>query len=199
MAEGQSVTLTLTGKGTDGTSVTGKYTFTKKKQPTVSGTTTVYFDNSSANWSNVYAYVYRNEGEQVNSEWPGVKMQKLEDNIWGYAVDSSWADAYVIFNNNEGSQSDTGKGHPINKGEAKIYQNSSWNTYVKSDSQTPATQTPVVQPTTRTPSSSSEVYGDTNADGYLNVKDVTLIQKHIVRLSTLNGDALGRRKQRWIC
>ncbi len=192
MAEGQSVTLTLTGKGTDGTSVTGKYTFTKKKQPTVSGTTTVYFDNSSANWSNVYAYVYRNEGEQVNSEWPGVKMQKLEDNIWGYAVDSSWADAYVIFNNNEGSQSDTGKGHPINKGEAKIYQNSSWNTYVKSDSQTPATQTPVVQPTTRTPSSSSEVYGDTNADGYLNVKDVTLIQKHIVRLSTLNGDALAK-------
>ena len=53
-AVGGSVTVTLSATGEDGVKKTETYTYTKKDPNAV---TTIYFDNSSYKWSNVYAYV----------------------------------------------------------------------------------------------------------------------------------------------
>ena len=56
---GGTVTLTLSATGEDGETKTATYTYTKKDPSAV---TTIYFDNSSYNWSSVYAYVYSDSG-----------------------------------------------------------------------------------------------------------------------------------------
>ncbi len=56
----------------------------------------IYFDNSSYNWSTVYAYVY-NDSTQ-NASWPGKKMtydSSLE--LYTYTVPGDLADGRVIF------------------------------------------------------------------------------------------------------
>ena len=55
IAVGGSVTVTLSATGEDGETKTATYTYTKKDPSAV---TTIYFDNSTYNWSSVYAYVY---------------------------------------------------------------------------------------------------------------------------------------------
>ncbi|MCH5304313.1 MAG: starch-binding protein [Ruminococcus sp.] len=195
MSEGESVTLALSGTGTNGSTVNASYTFTKMSQPTIIGTTTVYYDNSSTNWSTVYVYAYRDNGAQQNASWPGVPMQNLGDNIWGYALDSSWSDAYVIFSDNGNSQSDTGAGHPINQGESKIYLNGSWSDYVKNNPTTaptttmPTTAKPTTAPTTTQPQS-NDYYGDANGDRVVNIRDATTLQKHIAAITLISGVAL---------
>ena len=64
------------------------------------GSVTVYFDNSSYNWSQVYAYIYDESGNTVlqNAAWPGQLMTL--DSATGYykiTVDSSLANGQVIF------------------------------------------------------------------------------------------------------
>ena len=54
-AVGSSVTLTLSATGEDGNTVSETYTYLKKDPNAV---TKIYFDNSSYNWSSVYAYIY---------------------------------------------------------------------------------------------------------------------------------------------
>lgn len=195
MADGESVTLTLKGIGTDGKTVTASYVFNKKKQPTITGSTTVYYDNSSTNWPSVSVYAYQNDGAPNNGAWPGVQMTKISDTIWGYAIDESWDSAHVIFSNNGSDQSDTGAGHEIKKGESKIFQNGSWNNYAKPATPTQApttTQSPTTATVTQPPITTKGLYGDVNGDGNINVKDATAVQKHIVRLTTLTGDAFAK-------
>ncbi len=48
-------------------------------------TATVYFDNASYNWTQVYAYIYTDGGDK-NGEWPGVAMTKDEETGF-YKVD----------------------------------------------------------------------------------------------------------------
>lgn len=80
-------------KATDGTttSETKTYTYTKTNKSQA-----VYFDNSSYNWSSVYAYIY--VGSINNGAWPGQKMSL--DSSTGYYklnVDSSLSNGLVIF------------------------------------------------------------------------------------------------------
>jgi alpha-amylase len=157
MSEGESVTLTLTASGAEGTTpVTKTYTFTKVSRPQISGKTVVYYDNSSTNWEKVCVYVYRDNGNVKNADWPGVEMTDLGNDLWGYAIDESWNDAYVIFNNNNnGQQNPSGAGFTISKGESKIYTDNSWQTYTTPVVTTPttvATTAPVTtQPVTTAP------------------------------------------------
>ena len=95
MSDGLSVTLKLSGTGTNGKAVSASYTFTKKSVPTIDGVTTVYFDNSSTNWPTVSLYAYVDETVN-NGAWPGVAMKKLDGNLWGAAIDENWASATVI-------------------------------------------------------------------------------------------------------
>ena len=208
MSEGESVNLVLSGVGTNGKTVSASYTFTKMKQPAISGKTTVYYDNSSTNWNTVYVYAYRNNGDQKNADWPGVAMQKLENNIWGYALDDSWSDAYVIFSDNGSSQTDTGAGHPVKQGESKIYVNGNWNDYVKNNpttspttatSATTSTTAPTFatteKPTDTTATSSTtqavihEYFGDANGDRIINIADVSAIQKSLAGIKPLSSNA----------
>lgn len=182
MKEGESATLVLKGVGTDGKTVSANYVFTKKVQPTIQGNTTVYYDNSSTKWPTVWVYAYQGDGSVSNGDWPGKQMTQIDDNIWGYALDDSWDSKTikVIFSNN-GSDQSTKDGNDINKNESKILQNGEWKDYAKSS--TPATPP---NPT------GDSIFGDTSGDGRLSIGDVTLIQKHIVKLTNLTGDALGK-------
>ena len=96
-AVGGTVKVTLSGTKSDGTTVTVDYTYTKKDPTAV---TTVYFDNSSYNWSSVYAYIYTGDGSTAKSvaAWPGVAMTK--DSTTGYyklEVPSGFESGKVIF------------------------------------------------------------------------------------------------------
>ena len=187
MAEGQSITLKLSGKSKDGKTVSNSYTFTKKAVKTIDGKTTVYFDNSSSKWPTVYAYAFASETVN-NGKWPGVAMKKVDGNIYGIALDESWTSAKVIFSNNGADQ--TGEdGYSIKQGESKIYVNGEWKDYYKSSPVTP-TQAPVTSAPTTAPPSIQGIYGDANLDNTVSVKDATVIQQHAAMLKTLAGKAL---------
>ncbi len=70
---------------------------------------TVYFDNTTSKWNNVYAYVYGNFKDDAIGSWPGTKMAK--DDASGYFKLSAAADldgCYIIFTNNNGQQTGDG-------------------------------------------------------------------------------------------
>ena len=73
---------------------------------------TVFFDNSSSNWSNVYAYFWDyddNSSPVYQSSWPGVKMTRVSGKIYSVTIDNPATEHGVkydriIFNNNNGTQ-----------------------------------------------------------------------------------------------
>ena len=94
MNDGESVTITWTATGANGTN-TGSATFKKVAKPT---NITVFYDNSVTNWSSVNIHYW---GCSEPTNWPGVPMTKVNDNIWTFSVP---ADATgIIFCNNAGS------------------------------------------------------------------------------------------------
>lgn len=68
-------------------------------------TYTVYFDNSTANWAEVYAYTFQPE---VFGGWPGKKLEKNADGLYvaSYEATSEQSFGGLIFNNGNGSQTD---------------------------------------------------------------------------------------------
>ncbi len=131
VSAGTSVTLTVTGTGSDGSSVTAKGTYTKKDE---SSSVSVY---AKTTWSNVYAYVYTGDGESAKSmsAWPGTKMTQSGD-TWSLDV-SGYESGRVIFN--DGTGSDTNR-YPADRepglsigGVSMIYNSSgnTWDPYVK--------------------------------------------------------------------
>ena len=102
-AVGGTVTVTVKGTGASGKALSETYKYTKKDP---NATTCIYFDNSSYNWSSVYAYVYDESSGTAKSmaAWPGVKM--TEKNSAGYFkldVSGYEANGQVIFNDGTGS------------------------------------------------------------------------------------------------
>ena len=192
MSEGQSVTLSLTGIGADGSSTEASYTFNKKSHPALNGNTVVYYDNSSTRWSSVRVYVYRNGGNIKNAEWPGEYMTQIDDKIWGYVIDDNkFPDAYVIFANENGTaQHNSGAGDVISKGEWKIYSDGKWSDYDKTQPTT--SQTVSTASTATSTPSVSYYYGDINCDKRVNINDVTFIQLHLVEIAAYTPSALGR-------
>ena len=70
-----------------------------------SGKTTIYFDNSGSNWSNVYAYAWTSQGGRTYSytgDWPGTKMTSIGNGIYSVTLDC--AASHVIFSDNAGNQ-----------------------------------------------------------------------------------------------
>lgn len=68
-------------------------------------TYTVYFDNSTANWAEVYAYTFQPE---VFGGWPGKKLEKNADGLYvaSYEATSEQSFGGLIFNNGNGTQTD---------------------------------------------------------------------------------------------
>ncbi|MEE3333070.1 MAG: starch-binding protein [Ruminococcus sp.] len=179
LSEGQSVTLKLSGTSKDGKSVSASYTFTKKKVPALPGNMVVYYDNSQTKWPAVYCYAFVDETVN-NGPWPGAKMQKVDGNIWGLALNESWGSVKVIFSNN-GSDQTSESGNPISNGQCKILSGDSWNDYPKYEGDSPVN-----------PPSGKGLYGDANSDNAINIKDATELQKHFAKITNLSSVALAK-------
>lgn len=89
----------------------------------------VYLE-APASWTTAYCYMWNGTGAEKNADWPGVKMDKVEGNIYSYTLNGSYEN--VIFNaGNGGAQTDDLK-YP---GAGKIYNlsNNTWADYAASD------------------------------------------------------------------
>ena len=76
-------------------------------QETELNTYSATFDNTSANWEKVYAYVWTGEGQgEVLGQWPGTEMQQAGDGSATYSIQFKAAAApeFIIFHNGEGTQ-----------------------------------------------------------------------------------------------
>lgn len=183
VAYGSTITVNLTA--TDGTD-TSKATYTfKKVDPTL--TQKIYFDNSSYNWSSVYAYIY-NDTDSV-AKWPGKQMTK--DSSTGYyvvEVPDEFANGAVIFT--ESSTATTNRypadmepGLELSGSSMKFSANHKWEEYTQQTTTTtkPTTTTTKTEPTTATTvPSATYLYGDLNFDNQINVKDAVQVTKYIV-------------------
>ena len=187
VAYGSTITVNLTA--TDGTD-TSKATYTfKKVDPTL--TQKIYFDNSSYNWSSVYAYIY-NDTDSV-AKWPGKQMTK--DSSTGYyvvEVPDEFANGSVIFT--ESSTATTNRypadmepGLELSGSSMKFSANHKWEEYTQQTTTTtkPTTTTTKTEPTTATTvPSATYLYGDLNFDNQINVKDAVQVTKYIVNKVT---------------
>ena len=95
------------------------FTYTKKgtdpdpgPDPVPGSGYTIFFDNSSSNWSAVYAYAYGGTGgNDFLGAWPGKQMTfDSERNLYKLVIDTDkdLTDTNVIFTNNSGSQTGDG-------------------------------------------------------------------------------------------
>ena len=185
-------TLTITATDSSGSTVTKTYTFYKTNQGT-----TIYFDNSSYNWSNVYAYIYTGDGETAQSvaAWPGVKLTNTSTKTGYYYYDlpSGFEDALVIWSDGTDTASkrypaDMQPGLEVAGASHLFTSGNTWKEYSEVvDPTTPTTATTATTPTTATSSGETYVKGDANGDGKVNMKDCILIQKATVGTTTLSG------------
>lgn len=182
---GSTITVTLTATNGTDTSDPETYTF-KKVDP--NAVQKIYFDNSTYNWSSVYAYIY--DGKSNNAEWPGVKMSK--DSSTGYyvvEVPEDCSNGSVIFTE---SQSATTNRYPADMepgleigGVTMLFSaNHSWKEYTQQTSTTKPTTSTTKPTTSTTTPSQTYLYGDINLDNLVNVKDAVQISKYVVDKAT---------------
>ena len=184
---GSTITVKLTA--TDGTDTSNaSYTFKKVDPDQIQK---IYFDNSSYNWSSVYAYIY-NDTDSV-TKWPGVQMTK--DSSTGYyvvEVPDEFANGSVIFTENSTATTnrypaDMEPGIELSGSSMKFSANHKWEEYTQQTTTTtkPTTTTSKTNPTTATTvPSRTYLYGDLNFDNQINVKDAVEVSKYTVNKIT---------------
>ncbi len=210
-----SITVKLSATGEDGETVSKTYTYTKKDS---SAATIIYFDNSSYNWSAVYAYVYFNDGEIENASWPG-ELMTYDSSLGLYylEIDDDLADGYVIFTE---SSSATTNRYPADQeaglsigGTSMLFSaNYSWTEYTASTSSDTNTSTNTstdsdtgtstdtstdsdTGTSTDSDSDTGDTYqitvllGDADLNGSVNLIDAAVAQRAIAALTTLNETA----------
>ncbi len=201
--DGQQITIgkdlsyvtktTVTVKASNGTETSDAETYTYTKVDP-SAVQKVYFDNSSYNWSDVYAYIYVDESQE-NSAWPGEKMTK--DPSTGYCVlevPENLADGYVIFTEsasatNNRYPADGEDGMPLAGRTMIMRAGYSWTEYTEVPTTTAVPTT--IEPTTVEPTTQPQnkvLIGDVNLNGKITISDATEIQMHINSYTVLNGD-----------
>ncbi len=178
-----SQTLTLTATNSSGSAVTATYTFYKTNQGT-----TIYFDNSSYNWSKVYAYIYTGDGEtaQAIAAWPGVQLtnKSSTSGYYYYDLPDGYEDARVIFSDGvDGTTNrypaDMEPGLEVSGTSHLFSSGNSWKEY--SESNVTTNPTSATTPITGT----SYYKGDADGNNKVNLKDCSVIQKALVGLTTL--------------
>ena len=153
--------VTVTGTLASGTTVTKQYTFFK----TQTGTT-IYFDNSSYNWSSVYAYIYTNQGAEL-AQWPGTKLKSISAASGYYYFDlpAGYENSYIMWSDGSNSASrrypaNGQPGLPTNGSSHLFKANNVWieysEAYVPTDPPTTPT-TPPTQPPTQPPTVASSI------------------------------------------
>lgn len=150
-------------------------------QPDPSSSTTVYFDNSSSNFSTPTIY-YWTKGESAGGvSWPGVPMELYKGNIYRYTMPNKY-NCCIFSNGNEQTKS----ADLDIPGNNYIYNNGSWSSYA--DAEVPTTSP--VKPTTPTQPDGDPLVvllGDVNQDGSVTIKDATMIQHHAAAIRELTG------------
>ena len=177
---------TIKVKASDGstTSDVATYTYTKV-DPTKF--TTIYFDNSSYNWSNVYAYVYV-DASTSNAKWPGVQMQKdSSTGYYYYEVPEEFENGNVLFTESESTSTnrypaDGEAGLEIGATSKILKANHTWEPYSG-----PVKPT---NPTNPTDPVGQVLIGDVTLDGKIDIRDATNLQLHVAKMTTLTGNAL---------
>ena len=148
---------------------------------------TIYMDNSQFNFSTPYAYVWKNGTEDKPAAWPGTAMTQATDmgsGIYKFTCDAKYD--CVIFSNNGGNKTNDIKNIPYLNA---MYKNGNWEEV----SPGPTDPTVSTTPTTTSPSSvptHKVLIGDVTQDKLITIKDVTQLQRAIVNLVILSGDAL---------
>ena len=97
---GSTVELTLTGKNSNGNSVTKTYTY--KKANVIVSDTSIAKIKLPSGWTSANIYVYDESGSTVKeiAKWPGVAMTDEGNGIYSYTLPDGWGDdTQVIFNN----------------------------------------------------------------------------------------------------
>ena len=174
----------------------------------VSGDVNIYFDNSSYNWGDVYAYVYTGDGESAvaQAKWPGTKMTK--DSKTGYYKLSvkGFENGRAIFSDGKDNTDKRYPAHPEPGleigGKSKIFKaNFTWEDYkeeVTTDTSvdtstdtatTTDTTTDTSTPDTETDTKIKVLNGDANQDGKVYLRDASLALKVSVKKATLDEKA----------
>ena len=163
LSEGESVTVTVSAKGSEGT-VTDEAIFTKV------GKNIAYIDLPSG-WDEPYIYVY-NEAGAENAAWPGVKMEKVEGGLEGYSnpyyyeVPDTISDPLVIFYGGDNSRrypADMEGGLPLT-GSMIYTATGNWN---------PIIIDPVVKPEISSSLKNGSTFDEESADVTLTLKNAT--------------------------
>ncbi len=99
---GSTVTVTLTGTRTNGDIITRTYEYTKTDP---ASKVTLYFDNSSYNWSKVHAYIYNPAPDYSEyAGWPGTELSVGNSGYYEFEVPAKYAEnGLVIFVQEKGS------------------------------------------------------------------------------------------------
>ena len=183
---------TVTVKATNGSETSDPVTYTYSKVDTTAQF--VYFDNSSYNWSSVYAYIYASETSSM-AAWPGTQMQKDSTGYFVLEIPEEFSEGKIIFTESKDATTnrypaDSEPGLPL-EGETKIFKANHQFVPFTPVPTTPAPTTvkPTVAPTTAAPGNKILV-GDTNGDNKITVSDATLIQLHAAGMQKLTGDRL---------
>ena len=190
--KGQTITIgagkpvgtqtTVSVKASDGSTTSDPETYTYTKSD--NSAQMVYFDNSSYNWSSVYAYIYADKTEAA--AWPGTQMQKDSTGYFALEVPEGFEDGLVIFTESKDATdhrypADKDPGLPL-EGKSKIFKAN--HQLVDYDNPVPTTPQPTTAPV------GNVLIGDTNGDGNITVTDATLIQMHAASMQLLTGDRL---------
>lgn len=65
----------------------------------------IYFEKPDSWGDNVYIYMFK-DGTDLGSLWPGTKMTKIKDNVYGYEYLANTTGIGLVFNNGNGSKTD---------------------------------------------------------------------------------------------
>lgn len=200
LAYGTKTTVTV--KATDGskTSEPVTYTYTKTDPSDVQ---MVYFDNSSYNWSKVYAYIYKasGTGHIENAAWPGQEMTyNSSTKLYELEVPEELSDGMVMFTE---SYSATTNRYPADGEDGLLLNGKSMlfkanHVWVEYDGPIPTQPTTSVQPTTAQPTTAQPttapigkvLIGDVNLDGRITVDDATEAQRYLADMISLSSKAL---------
>ena len=175
---------------------------------------TIYYDNSSTNWGKPCCYYWVTDPGPV--AWPGATMVSVGNNIYKATFSSQYNNC--IFSNDKADQTSNltipGDGYIYRNGSWSLYDigdqpttaqpTTVQPTTVQPTTVQPTTVKPTVQPTTVQPTtvqpttvqpttspvpSGRALVGDADLNAKVNVKDATLVQRHIAEYITLTGKA----------
>lgn len=117
---------TITVKATNGKETSEAVTY--EYNLSVAADPGIYYDNSSTNWGSVKCYVYKNG--QGATEWPGLTMENIGNNIWYLKPPAGFENCQVIFSDNGNNQYPAEEGLQYT-GNAMICVNEEWKEHTK--------------------------------------------------------------------